>query len=114
MEREGEFGSFTGGKPRFQAAVSPPEAYECPILMMPIQPEQTVVMPCCCHVVSKDALDMVRNGACPFCRAPLSANLLGHGRVQELLGPLLGQHNEREEEPDPPYLDDGSGWDKDF
>ena len=68
-------------------AVSPPEAYECPILMMPIQPEQTVVMPCCCHVVSKDALDMVRN-ARAFCRAPLSANLLGHGRVQELLGPL--------------------------
>ena len=75
-------------------AICPKEAYECPILMIDIKPEDTVVMPCCCHVVSQQALESVRNKSCPFCRAPLSTNLLNHDQLQDILGPLAQQHVE--------------------
>ena len=75
-------------------AVCPKEAYECPILMIDITPAETVVMPCCCHVVSQQALESVRNKSCPFCRAPLSANLLNHAQLQDMLAPLAQQHVE--------------------
>ena len=73
-------------------AICPKEAYECPILMIDITPADTVVMPCCCHVVSQQALEAVRNKSCPFCRAPLSSNLLNHDQLQDILGPLAQQH----------------------
>ena len=53
----------------------PKEMYECPILMIDITPAETVVMPCCCHVVSQRALESVRNNACPFCREQLGVGV---------------------------------------
>ena len=73
-------------------AVCPNHAYECPILMIDIAPADTVVMPCCCHVVSQQALDAVRNNCCPFCRARLGVNLLRHDQLQDILAPLAQQH----------------------
>jgi hypothetical protein len=62
--------------------------------MIDITPAETVVMPCCCHVVSQQALESVRNKSCPFCRAPLSTNLLNHAQLQDMLAPLAQQHVE--------------------
>jgi len=77
-------------------AVCPKEAYECPILMIDITPAETVVMPCCCHVVSQQALESVRNNSCPFCREKLGVNLLNHAQLQDMLAPLAQQHVEAE------------------
>jgi len=77
-------------------AVCPKEMYECPILMIDITPAETVVMPCCCHVVSQRALESVRNNACPFCREQLGVNLLNHAQLQDMLAPLAQQHVEAE------------------
>lgn len=81
-------------------AICPKEAYECPILMIDITPAETVVMPCCCHVVSQQALESVRNNSCPFCREALGVNLLNHNQLQDMLAPLAQQHVEAEPDAD--------------